>query len=123
MLFVLLLSLASAAPGDRPSDDSRGDDLYARHCVQCHGAQARGDGPVAGALLTTVPDLAGALRDDVREEQVETILSGRGFMPGFSLSFDRYDARRVWRAMKRASEREVPAPPPADPDTDTDSDS
>jgi hypothetical protein len=46
---------------------------------------------------------------------VAVVLAGQGSMPSFSLSFDRYDARRVWRHMQRVATSDIP-------DTDTDAD-
>jgi len=37
--------------------DYSGAELFERFCGSCHGVAARGDGPVAGTLNTTVPDL------------------------------------------------------------------
>ncbi|HLS82268.1 MAG TPA: cytochrome c [Steroidobacter sp.] len=37
--------------------DMSGSELYRIFCATCHGAQGRGDGPVAETLKTTVPDL------------------------------------------------------------------
>jgi mono/diheme cytochrome c family protein len=56
--FALALALA-AALGCRfePSEEPSGAALYARHCAACHGAEARGDGPVAPALSRPPPDL------------------------------------------------------------------
>jgi mono/diheme cytochrome c family protein len=35
----------------------RGQKLYAKYCASCHGADARGQGPVAAALKVGPPDL------------------------------------------------------------------
>ena len=35
----------------------KGPDLFRAHCAACHGAAAKGDGPLAPALKTHVPDL------------------------------------------------------------------
>jgi mono/diheme cytochrome c family protein len=34
-----------------------GEELFGRFCAACHGAQGRGDGPVAGSFTIEVPDL------------------------------------------------------------------
>lgn len=34
-----------------------GEELYQRFCAACHGAEGRGDGPVASSLAVLVPDL------------------------------------------------------------------
>ncbi len=40
-----------------PQAVAKGAIVYARYCVSCHGKTGRGDGPVAGDLRVTVPDL------------------------------------------------------------------
>jgi mono/diheme cytochrome c family protein len=35
---------------------------YAASCAQCHGPDGRGDGPIAGTLRVTPPDLTGLTR-------------------------------------------------------------
>jgi mono/diheme cytochrome c family protein len=55
-----LLALALvAALGCRfePREEPSGAALYARHCAACHGAEGRGDGPVAPALARPPSDL------------------------------------------------------------------
>ncbi|WP_298843278.1 cytochrome c [uncultured Roseobacter sp.] len=36
-----------------------GAEIYARHCATCHGEEARGNGPMAPALVLQPPDLTG----------------------------------------------------------------
>ena len=110
----------AAKPHERDSDAARGRELYERHCLSCHGATAAGDGPVSAALLAEVPNLCGQVDDDDRSEHVDTILEGRGFMPAFALSFDRYDARRVWRELQRRSTAVPAAEPPSEPEEPSD---
>ncbi len=50
---VLMLALASMAHGA----DLGGQQLFEQHCATCHGALARGDGPMAEILSVPVPDL------------------------------------------------------------------
>jgi mono/diheme cytochrome c family protein len=38
---------------------ARGAELFADFCATCHGAAARGDGPMADVLAVEVPDLTG----------------------------------------------------------------
>lgn len=85
-----------------------------RHCAACHGAEAAGDGPVAPSLVASVPDLREAMTDDAMGAQVEVILTGRQSMPAYALSFDRLDARRVWRHMQRAATGRLSEPDGAD---------
>lgn len=124
---LLVVGVAWAGqPSKRPTDEERGRELYERHCVQCHGATVAGDGPVAAALVKKVPDLSGetALSADNREANVTVVLDGRGLMPSYVASFDRYDARRVMRYMERVArdpaaataEPEAPEPETDEPD-------
>jgi mono/diheme cytochrome c family protein len=53
LLFVGCLSLPFAAA----ADDVSGAALFANHCAACHGPQGEGDGPVAGVMQITVPNL------------------------------------------------------------------
>src|SRR5438477_3610776 len=39
------------------TDPTNGKQMYASYCAPCHGADARGNGPVAGALKTPPTDL------------------------------------------------------------------
>jgi len=52
----LTLALAAGAPAEDLSGYS-GHDLYKRFCSSCHGAQAEGNGPVAGFFKLKPPDL------------------------------------------------------------------
>jgi mono/diheme cytochrome c family protein len=57
-----------------------GKELYVRFCAACHGAEARGDGPVAGALAVEVPDLRSIARRNggaFPRERIERIIDGR----------------------------------------------
>lgn len=66
--FALLLSLGGgtqerAAKPDQDQNHVRlipsldGSDLFHAYCATCHGADGKGQGPVAPALNTSVPDL------------------------------------------------------------------
>ncbi len=46
----------TGAPGVR-DDHAIGKSLYERHCVTCHGATGRGDGPIGQALVPPAADL------------------------------------------------------------------
>ena len=61
-----------------------GEQLYQRFCASCHGAQGRGDGPVAPALKVMVPDLTRLARRHgatFPAEQVRRIVDGRAVQP------------------------------------------
>ena len=128
LLVLAFAAIAGAAVAARPSkrldDVERGKQLYERHCVQCHGAGVAGDGGATAAMIAKVPDLrAGKLTDANQEAMVAVVLDGRGPMPSFEASFDRYEARRLLRYMQsladgKAEEKAPPAPPepPGEPE-------
>ena len=53
-VLALMPSAAAAAGGQL-----EGAEVWRNACAGCHGAEARGDGPLADLLLTPVPDLTG----------------------------------------------------------------
>ena len=64
---VLFLSICALRAQDKPAAEKAADtgataksgkQTYNHYCAACHGAAARGDGPVAGALTSPVPDLS-----------------------------------------------------------------
>ncbi len=60
--------------------DYSGEQLYQRFCASCHGADAMGDGPVAGILAVEVPDLTRLYRrhgDRFPADRVREIIDGR----------------------------------------------
>lgn len=58
LLAGLLTSLANAQPREAEGDpEHRGAQTYRYYCQSCHGAEGRGDGPVADSLKHPPPDL------------------------------------------------------------------
>lgn len=45
----------------KPPDGSQGHQLYLAHCARCHGAEGKGDGPVAAALRPRSRDFSGGI--------------------------------------------------------------
>ncbi len=90
------LAESSTWPTKRSSDTEWGEDLYNKHCWQCHGRQAQGDGPAAAALQVPVPSLRGVGDPDIRAERVTTARQGSGPMPAYHESISRQDMRRVF---------------------------
>lgn len=132
-VFIVVMSTASAAPSSskkkknaRPTDAERGNELYERHCVQCHGAKADGKGPMASALVSEMPNLRGVITKETLDKYVAVVQRGKNAMPGFELSFDQHDTRRVLREMIRrgvdAEERpkEDKDTPPTPPENEQD---
>ena len=65
-LVAFAFSGVSARPQKAPAENAgwerliyslKGPDLFRAHCAPCHGADAKGGGPVAPALRAKVPDL------------------------------------------------------------------
>jgi len=81
----VLLSLAMAEDGKKPLIGSiRGDNLYTAYCSSCHGASAKGNGPMAAWLKVEPPDLTRiAARNGGKFplERVDRIISGEDALP------------------------------------------
>lgn len=57
MKHLALLALALAPVGAQAQDAAEGAVVYVTRCATCHGAEARGDGPMAPVLLVQPKDL------------------------------------------------------------------
>ncbi|HUF71766.1 MAG TPA: cytochrome c [Gammaproteobacteria bacterium] len=53
-ILAVMLAAACTALGQQDAEGAR---LFARYCASCHGPQGEGDGPVAAAMVITVPNL------------------------------------------------------------------
>ncbi len=105
-LTMAILATIGTASAQEP-DTKDGRILYMSHCLQCHGIDAKGDGPMAEMLAIDTPDLSGlALRNDgaFPTEAVARQIDGRaqilahgGDMPIFGpfLDSDQYVALRL----------------------------
>jgi mono/diheme cytochrome c family protein len=68
VLLAGLFAAASTAPDEKAKSQQHdpgnltqslsGFDIYRAHCASCHGLEGKGDGPVAAALTTKMPDLS-----------------------------------------------------------------
>lgn len=84
---LLVVGLACAEESAEPAETSveRGAALYAEHCVDCHGADARGQGPIAEGLQKPPADLTriAARRDGVfPTAEVRRMVDGRSDFVG-----------------------------------------
>jgi mono/diheme cytochrome c family protein len=62
---LLLAALAAPATAQDPLPGAEeGAAIFATHCAVCHGAEARGGGPMAPLLSVAPPDLTGLLDDE-----------------------------------------------------------
>jgi mono/diheme cytochrome c family protein len=78
---------ASAREGARPREVLNGGQLYATHCVVCHGEAGRGDGPSAGGFATKPSNLAdGRLMNGLPDDFIVNIIlhggPAEGLTPG-----------------------------------------
>lgn len=109
------LWLATAVPTSFQRDPApfsvssvmRGAHLYVQHCAACHGADGRGEGPLAATLTRWPPTFAGALlarrldgelfwrvRHGTRDEH------GASTMPGFAMTLGPQDTWAVLDYLK-----------------------
>ena len=74
---LLLVGSTAAAQGYASYS---GEELFQRFCAACHGAQGRGDGPVASTLSVLVPDLTRLAQrrgDTFPAAEIREIIDGR----------------------------------------------
>ena len=76
MIFVVVL-LAGCGRNERM------DALYAQRCVNCHGLNGRGDGPIAASLPVPTPDFRDTVQRKSNSQIRKIIADGRGVMPAF----------------------------------------
>ena len=63
MRHLLALSLAVLIPATTAlAQDVNGQEIYLEYCAGCHGAAAKGDGPLADLISVEVPDLTSLSR-------------------------------------------------------------
>jgi mono/diheme cytochrome c family protein len=80
MVAALLLLLVGSPAWSAEYVQMTGEELYRRFCASCHGAQGRGDGPVASSFKVEVPDLTLLARRAggvFPRERVVRIIDGR----------------------------------------------
>lgn len=80
MSLLAILSGCTTMHAKPPIQSLNGMELYQRLCASCHGADARGDGPVAPTLKVATPDLTRLAARDGGEfptEDVRRIIDGR----------------------------------------------
>ena len=84
-LAAVLAACARLPPSWGGRDDPEaGEHLYLRACASCHGADARGSGPVSPQLRGPVPDLTGLAAGHGGEfprEYVIDVIVGRRTLP------------------------------------------
>lgn len=81
---LILLAMASVSARAQDFSTYTGEELYKRFCASCHGARARGDGPVAKTLRMEVPDLTRIAQRHSGKfpaDQIRKIIDGRTVLP------------------------------------------
>jgi len=63
--------------------NERMDALYAQRCLNCHGLNGRGDGPIAASLPVSTPDFRDTVQKKSNAQIRRIIAEGRGMMPAF----------------------------------------
>ncbi|MCC6690263.1 MAG: cytochrome c, partial [Bacteroidia bacterium] len=63
-----------------PEALKEGEELYGKFCVQCHGAQGGGDGPVAEKLPGAPPAYSGTLKNLPEGKIFHSMTYGKGLM-------------------------------------------
>ncbi len=72
-------SQAQAAQNPHLIRSLQGPDLFRAHCAPCHGTSGTGDGPVAPALIGSLPDLTTITQRNAGRfptERVERMIAG-----------------------------------------------
>ncbi len=80
----ILLALASVSAHAQDFSNYTGAELYKRFCSSCHGAHAKGDGPVAKSFKIEVPDLTRISQrhgGQFPADQIKKIIDGRQVLP------------------------------------------
>jgi mono/diheme cytochrome c family protein len=85
---------------DRSSDRSvsRGKELYAEHCADCHGTAGKGDGPHAADLKVNPADLTSPeVQRETDEALFKIVSTGKKPMPAFAQKLSENDLRMIIR--------------------------
>jgi mono/diheme cytochrome c family protein len=85
--FVPVVTTLAQPPAPKEGTISQyvGSDMYKNYCAACHGASARGDGPLADRLKKRPPDLTLFARNNAGvypADTVRRIIDGRKPLPG-----------------------------------------
>jgi hypothetical protein len=79
VIWVILLTVAIGGCGR----NERMDLVYAQRCLNCHGPNGRGDGPMAGSLPVATPDFRDTVQRKNNPQIRRIIANGKGIMPAF----------------------------------------
>jgi mono/diheme cytochrome c family protein len=106
-LLVLPVLLVAACGRDAAVDPS-GHDTFLRYCASCHGAEGRGDGPLAASLTKPPSDLTQLAKKSggrFDERAVMSVIDGRRALAAHGTR-----DMPVWGAVFEAEEKGAPYP-------------
>jgi mono/diheme cytochrome c family protein len=113
-VFLMVLCAAGARPAvDEtqlpPTYLPSGEQMYKQYCAACHGADAKGHGPVAGVLMTAPPDLTKLAKRHLGKFPYDYVTSILEFGPGPSAhgSSDMPTWGPIFRYYDKQNERAV----------------
>ncbi len=75
--FVLIILLAACGRNERM------DAVYMQRCLNCHGVNGRGNGPMAASLPVALPDFRDTVERKSNPQIRRVIADGKGMMPAF----------------------------------------
>ena len=96
-------------------DSEQGRDLYRIHCLECHGAEGRGDGPRAALLAPRPGNLVSAATSTKTDEGLLKILAKgvpRTAMRGWSDQLSNEERRNVLAYVRSLVHFQDPPSPP-----------
>lgn len=79
--YILWIEKKPFAPMVDPKLSKEGGQIYAKHCLQCHGPQGKGDGPVAKKYGVQAANLWKASKTLTNHTIFIQVAEGRGDMP------------------------------------------
>ena len=78
----LAFIVSSAAFANGAADARAGKDVFAQHCVPCHGADAKGNAAVAKMMKVTIPPLGSKEVQALSDADLSKVITdGKGKMP------------------------------------------
>jgi len=105
--------LLSPFAADDARAAARGAEVYASHCVPCHGTAGDGQGPAVLRGMLPPPPFQGASAMQMADGQMFHVLKlGRGNMPAMRARLDDAD---LWSVIRHVRGIQAPTPPESPP--------